>query len=139
MMSDKASMWRLINEVKKNIITPKKAYDFHCECIDELYSENTTLRSRVEELEGRLSGDPQLTATKEQREMWRHSAIAYSNKIEKQLAEAEYRATLLEGIVRELVERGDHLFNALTHNHGDGWLMTDNWQKVVTKAKEVVK
>jgi len=34
-------------------------------------------------LSGKLSGDPNGTATKEERELWRQTAIAWSNKVEK--------------------------------------------------------
>lgn len=34
-------------------------------------------------LSGKLSGDPNGTATREERELWRHTAIAWSDKVEK--------------------------------------------------------
>lgn len=50
------------------------------------------LEKDVEKLTGILSGDPDLTATKEQREMWRASAIRYTAKLEKVITEMiEYR------------------------------------------------
>lgn len=45
------------------------------------------------------------------------------------------RASLLEGIVRELVEEGDKLHKQVTV---DGWTYKE-WPEVVAKAKEAVK
>jgi hypothetical protein len=52
------------------------------------------LRARVAELEGILSGDPHLTATKDQREAWRLSAIRYADKVEAELQQAQSDAAL---------------------------------------------
>ncbi len=40
------------------------------------------LRAEIERLKGILSGDPNLTETKEQREEWRLSAVRYGDKVE---------------------------------------------------------
>jgi hypothetical protein len=47
------------------------------------------LTQKVAELEGCLSGNPHLTATKEEREHWRHCAILYSNKLEQKVKDLE--------------------------------------------------
>ena len=54
-----------------------------------LESDLDELEQRVERLEGVLSGDPNLTATKEQREMWRQSAVRYTDKCEIKIKELE--------------------------------------------------
>jgi hypothetical protein len=57
--------------------------------IRELQAEIDALTQKVAELEGCLSGDPHLTATKEEREHWRHCAILYSNKLEQKVKDLE--------------------------------------------------
>jgi hypothetical protein len=56
---------------------------------DGQIEEIDALTQKVAELEGCLSGDPHLTATKEEREHWRHCAILYSNKLEQKVKDLE--------------------------------------------------
>jgi hypothetical protein len=53
----------------------------------------------------------------------------------KRANELESRVTLLEGIVRELVEEGEKLHKQVTV---DGWTYKE-WTEIAAKAKEVVK
>lgn len=63
---------------------------------DRLLTENESLTNqlatateRIVELEATLDGDPHQTATPEQRQMWRRSAVRYADKVEAQLATAK--------------------------------------------------
>jgi hypothetical protein len=62
-----------------------------------LRKENEQLEATVENLKGMLSSDPHLTATKEQREAWRLSAIRYSNKLEAENTRLRAYSDNLEG------------------------------------------
>jgi hypothetical protein len=44
--------------------------------------EAEALRERIAKLEGLLSGDPHLNATPEERNIWRHTAVKYADKVE---------------------------------------------------------
>ena len=46
-------------------------------------------RKRIEKLEGILAGDPNQTATKEQREVWRLSAVRYADRLEERIKRLE--------------------------------------------------
>jgi hypothetical protein len=54
------------------------------------------LRAEVARLTGILSGDPNLTATKEQREAWRISAVRYAEKLEAEMH--GYKAVHVEAV-----------------------------------------
>jgi len=87
-----------------------------------------SLRSRVEELTAEVT---YLTGKKQTIfELCKGTIERKKSKI----VDAESRVTLLEGIVRELVEEGEKLHKQVTV---DGWTYRE-WPEVVAKSKEVV-
>jgi hypothetical protein len=72
--------------------------------IERLRAQLAKAEAKIAELEGVLSGDPNLTADKEQRERWRLSAVRYSDKVAAQLAKAEAVLKELDSATRQYAE-----------------------------------
>ena len=90
------------------------------------------LEQRVERLEGVLSGDPNLTATKEQREMWRQSAVRYADKCEIKIKELEQQR---DEAVKILISIYTSLDNGLVDHYEDVKKLLENvtgqkWDKI---------
>lgn len=71
------------------------------ETVNGVMEKNRELRARIKQLEAALDGDPNMTATPEQRREWRASAVRYADKLEEEnkslRAELEqFRATLAD-------------------------------------------
>jgi hypothetical protein len=74
------------------------------EDFERLIEENAELRARNEHLEGILDGDPSLTATREQRSLWRHTAVRYADKVEKENAALREELMLKNWQIKTLTE-----------------------------------
>lgn len=118
----------LFSNAKKEIASLK-------ERITNLEQENFAQSDLIAKLEGILSGDPDLTVTKEDREHWRLSAIRYSDKVENENAKLQNLlvcATSIDFSSPDFLERD---FDSLDENYGK-WRFQREWQEKPTTGFE---